>query len=367
MIRTPGKALPLCAGDRGVALPAVIFLVALLTLLLTTGLARVQADRQISQAAEDIARAWAIAQSGLQTYIGTRTARPADGDSVRINLTGGYANVVARVVRNPADTLENSLYLVRSTGFVIDPGMGAVLQAQRSVTQFADWQTGSIEARAALTAANGIQTRVGPSLGRTVSGNDANLDPTCAPIQPPIAGSITTSVAGNPSVDLTFLGSPDSIQMGSSAGLAVASQTELDWAAVIGPGFVPDFTTFQNGDMTRPIQRVSGNLALNGSFQGSGILIVPGDLVISGSDFYFEGIVLVGGEIDFAAPSIVIQGLVYSGLSELIGDNPGRTEIGDTNTNLYIVYHSCFVNQALAGLTGLAPVANGWQDAWTAY
>jgi hypothetical protein len=155
--------------------------------------------------------------------------------------------------------------------------------------------------------------------------------------------------------------------MGSSAGLAVASQTEIDWVTVTGPDFVPDFAAFQNGDMSRPIQRVSGSLTLNGSFQGSGILVVPGDLVLTGSDFYFEGIILVGGRIEFYAASIVVQGLVYSGMNELTGGNPNRTEVGDSNTNLYIAYHSCFVTQALAAFTGLAPVANAWQDAWTAY
>lgn len=360
-IRLPPSA------ERGVALPAVLFLVALLTLLLTSGLARVQADRQIAQASEDIARAFAIAQSGLQTYIGTRTTRPPDGDSVRINLTGGYASVVARVVRNPADTLENALYLVRSTGIVIDPSAGAVIQARRSVAQFADWQTGSIESIATLTAANGIQVRNGPAAARIVSGNDGNVDPTCAPPALPIAGSRTTSVAGNPAVDLTFLGAPPSIEEGSGTGPLIAGQTEIDWPAVLGAGFVPDFTTFQNGDMSRSIQRVSGSLTLSGSYQGSGILIVPGNLYVGGSDFYFEGIILVGGMIEFDAATIVIQGLVYSGLNEQLGVNSTRTEIGGNNTLLNITYHACFVSRALSAFTGLAPIANGWQDAWTMY
>ena len=92
--------------DRGFALPAVIFLVALLTLLLTGRLSRVQADRQIAEASEAMADAFAIAQSGLQNYVGSQTVRPPDGDSVRINLTGGYASVISHVIRNPADTTE---------------------------------------------------------------------------------------------------------------------------------------------------------------------------------------------------------------------------------------------------------------------
>jgi hypothetical protein len=353
---------------RGFALPAVIFLVALLTMLLTTGLSRVRADRQIAEASEDIADAFAIAQSGLQTYVGTRTARPPDADSVRINLTGGYANVVSQVVQNPSDTTENALYLVRSTGFVIDPDAGAVLQAQRTVTQFADWQTGSIERRAALTAANGIRPRNGPAGTRLVSGNDASSGPSCPATAPPIAGLLTTNVTGPPNLEVTFDGTPPSVEVGSSTGTIIAADTEIDWAATLSASFIPDYTTFQDGDMTRPIQRVTGDLVLNGTYQGSGILIVPNNLILRGPSFSFEGIILVGDGIVFEATSIVIQGLVYSGLNESFGTNPSRTEMGGgTNTELRIIYHSCFVGQALAALTGLAPVANGWHDAWTQY
>ena len=69
--------------ERGFALPAVIFLVALLTLLLTSGLSRVQADRQIAEASEATAEAFAIAQSGLYNYMGSLTARPPNARSRR--------------------------------------------------------------------------------------------------------------------------------------------------------------------------------------------------------------------------------------------------------------------------------------------
>ena len=349
-------------GERGFALPAVIFLVALLTLLLTSGLSRVQADRQIAEASEATADAFAIAQSGLQNYVSSQTTRPPDGDSVRINLTGGYANVISRVIRNPADTLEKSLYLVRSTGFVINPLAGSLIQAQRTVAQFADWQTGSIERRAAFTAANGIRREAADGEARSISGLDV-----CG-IEPAIPGVRADTVTGDPA-SVSFNGTPALIMQGSLAGPTVALETEIDWAGATSPAFVPDYTSFQNGDIFGfSIQRVAGNLTLNGGYAGSGIFIVPGNLDIEGATFYFEGIILVGGEIQFDADIIIIDGLAYSGLNEQQGANPPRSEIDtDSNWFLRIRFDSCKVRQALAALTGLAPVANAWLDSWAKY
>jgi type II secretory pathway pseudopilin PulG len=351
--------------ERGFALPAVIFLVALLTLLLTSGLARVRADRQISEASEAIADAFAIAQSGLQNYLGTQTARPADGDSVRINLTGGYANVVSRLVRNPPDTTENSLYLVRSTGFVIDPSAGAAIQAQRSVAQLADWQTGSIERRAALVTANGLEWQNAAGT-RLVNGNDVP-DPYCGNVaEAPIPAALTDIGVG-PAGGVEFQGSSGLIEQGSGTGPAVAVQTDIDWAAALSPDFVPDYPTFRNNDLTFPIQRVSGSLSLLSGGSGSGLLIVPGNLFIDGSTFSFSGVILVGGKVDFGADANVVLGLVVSGLNEQLGQNPSRTMFGGDGENAFLLYSSCNITRALAALTGMAPMPNAWLDIWAKY
>jgi hypothetical protein len=44
-----------------------------------------------------------------------------------------------------------------------------------------------------------------------------------------------------------------------------------------------------------------------------------------------------------------------------------RTEIGAYSSTISLNYHSCYVNQAMAALTGLAPVANAWLDSWAKY
>jgi len=348
---------------RGFALPAVILLVALLTVLLTSGLTRARSELQIADAADEMATALTVAQSGLQTYLGTVTTRPADGDSTRINVTGGYANVVTHLVRRPADTTQRSLYLVRSTGIVINPDSGAAPRAQRTVAQFAEWEGGFMLRRGALTAANGIQKRNGSAFVR-ISGDDYW---TCVPTAPSVPGLRTTQVApGPPNPVPVYQGSPGLLEEGAGQGAVVAAQTAINWAGALGGELLPDYASFRNWDFSYPIQRVSGDLTLSGAAASSGLLVVSGDLTIE-AFFLFSGIILVGGEVDFDSGSwVVIRGLVVSGLNEQLGLNPQRTEFGD-GSYLDIQYASCNVAQALARLTGMAPVRNAWLDTWASY
>jgi hypothetical protein len=136
------------------ALPITIFIVTVLTITLAAAFARVGAERAIAVGADKAVSALTVAQTGLQKYLAFRTTRPEDGDSVRFNVSGGYADVVARVVRRPADTLVRETFIIRSTGNVIVPALGATTQGKRTVAQFAMWQVGVIRRIAAYVAAN---------------------------------------------------------------------------------------------------------------------------------------------------------------------------------------------------------------------
>jgi hypothetical protein len=346
--------------DRGFALPAVIFLVALLTLLLTSGLTRVDSDLESAMASEESTIAFAIAQSGLQAYMGSVTTRPTDGDSVRINVPGGYANVVIHLVRRPASAATPYVFLVRSTGIVINPAVGSTPQARRTVAQYARWQNSSIERRAAYTAANGIMEASSPHATVRVRGTDA-----CG-VEPAIPAVRTTNVTNPPHSALDLQGNPDLIEEGSDTGLAIATQTHIDWASTIGGGITPDYDYFRQLDFSFPVQRVAHDLSLTPGGAGTGLLIVPGDLNISGA-FYFEGVILVGGRISFAGDLMVIRGLVVSGLNEQLGQNPQRTTVGNHDHDLYLYFDSCKIQRALAPFTGLAPVQNAWLDNWASY
>ncbi|MBI2403379.1 MAG: hypothetical protein HYV20_11735, partial [Gemmatimonadetes bacterium] len=150
--------------DAGFALPLVVFLIGVMTLMLTAGFARVAGDRRLAHSSGDAVSALAIAKSGLHSYLSTQATRPPDGDAQRINVTGGFADVVAYAVRKPSDTLANWLFIVRSTGRVIEPTLGADPQAVRTIAQYTQWQTGRMDIRGAFTAANGLKKKSGGTI-----------------------------------------------------------------------------------------------------------------------------------------------------------------------------------------------------------
>ncbi len=137
--------------NRGFAIPLMLLLLAVLTAMLSSAFIRVSADRRMAVSSEASVASLALAQSGLHRYMSTVTSRPADGDSVRVNLTGGFAEVVARVVQQPIDTFANQTFIIRSTGYVIQPSQGAVPVALRTVASFAEWRPGSLRTLAAFT------------------------------------------------------------------------------------------------------------------------------------------------------------------------------------------------------------------------
>ena len=341
--------------ERGFALPVTVFLVTLLTLMLATGFARVRADRQIATGSEYTTEALAVAQSGLHKYMGTQTTRPIDGDSVPIiGIPGGYAEVVARVVQRPADTLLLQTYIIRSTGYVVEPSVSSEPVAQRTVAQFAVWQTGWIDAQAALTAHNGLK-RSGAG-GHTqgsdvdsVSGFDA-----CG-VQPAVR-SVWTPVYETPS------GGPwDSVTFEPSPPDESTPATSINWPATIGPGIMPDYTSIQVGSSAWAVQRVNGDATLDGT--GTGLLIVTGHLTFTGGSAAWEGVILVGDSIRFAASSNRVEGLVVSGLN---GTNTS-TRFGGAGSTFVVRYNSCHVLQALARLTGFRTISNTWIDNWATY
>lgn len=368
--------MPRIDRDDGLALPLTIFVVTLITLMLAALFAHVQADRRLAEASGDNVDALSVAQSGLQTYFGTALSydaclyplRPVDGDSVRINVTGGYADVVANVVQKPLDTLDTWIYIVRSTGYVIEPTMGADPQAVRTVAQFAEWNTGHITQLAAFTAANGLIRNVS---GRgEFRGVDQNWRSSCR--QPDIS-AIRVPNGGAPNLggSYTTTGSSPNILEADNAQ-SVASQTGIDWVTAVTGGIVPDYSYVRFYDSSYPVMLVAGDTTLNMSSNrtGYGTLIVTGDLSFTGRRrFQWYGIILVGGEIVFGGRNFYADGIVVSGLNELLaGAGPPRGELGQGRRDrVDIDYNSWYVRRAMQAFAGFAPIENAWVDNWAMY
>lgn len=344
-------------GRKGIALPFTIFIITLMTIALAAAFARVGAEREMALGAGETVNALTVAQSGLQRYLGSRTTRPPEGDSTRYNVTGGYADVVARIVhRPPVDTLENWTYIIRSTGYIIVPVLGATAQAQRAVAEFAVWEVGQIRRVAAFTAINGVRTLNGGTI--SIDGTDFCNDsvPTVSLRTP--AGVPITRGSYNPSY----------VQSGTST--AVADTTAVDWAAIVGGDFLPDYGSVAGGTPWAS-HLVQGDATLVSGTVGTGLLIVTGDLTTTGNFGRAEwyGVVLVGGQIVFNARTTRLRGLVISGLNQLLGGPPPpQGSIGGNAGSRYeIDYASCYVAPTVARLGGFAPVRNAWLDNWASY
>ncbi len=340
--------------ERGFALPTVIFLVTFLTVLLATALARARSDHEVADSGQSVVDALAIAESGLQIFLDGQTSRPSDGDSVRINVTGGYTDVVVLVLQNPADQTENEYFVIRSTGYVIDPNQGATPIAERTVAQMALWQAGRISQIAALVAANGITlTPVGEI---DLHGDDHS---TCSTSD--IAGvRLATQVA--PAGD--YRGNPP-IWIGETAD-SVANETGINWQLITDGAFGYDYTDLSSMTDSSSYY-IDGDLTLTAN--GEGLLIVTGDLTTAGGFEEWNGIVLVGGQIIFQVNNNRFRGIVATGLNAQIAGMPpvaGNT-MDQNGRDYHFDYHSCNVENALKTRTGLVPINNAWIDNWATY
>ncbi len=137
--------------ERGFALPITIFLIAILTLMLGSAFTRAATENQIAGGSKATVDALFVAEAGLQKYFSQdftdlESPRPLSGDSVRLDVPGGWAWVVPDVLKTPADTMDNFRYIIRSTGYVEDPNDRSIPLASRTVAQFADWQTPWLDA-----------------------------------------------------------------------------------------------------------------------------------------------------------------------------------------------------------------------------
>ena len=347
------------ANRRGIALPVTLFIITLMTITLAAAFARVGAEREMATGASEAVSALAVAQSGLQRYLGTVAARPPDGDSLRYNVTGGYADVVARIVESDSLDDQRTMYIVRSTGYVIVPVQGAAAQGKRTVAQFAQWQVGRIRRVAAFVAANGLTDQNGGQI--RIRGTDQ-----CGGVIP--TGSVRTT--NGPALND---GSYTPIPTRSGNGDAVADTTGIDWVSLVTGGFQPDETTLITGEWANKSYFVNGDATLAAGTWGQGLLIVTGDLTTTGGGVSWArwyGVILVGGRITFNANRTEFRGMVISGLNEQLGGPPppgGTIGGGGGGARYYIDYCGDEVDDVIAPLTGFAPIRNAWVDNWASY
>ncbi len=345
--------------EKGAALPITIFIVTVLTIMLVASFTRVRNEFQLAGGTNDMVTAFGVAQSGLETYTGMyHASRPPDGDSLRINVAGGYADVTASLMRNDSAT-GNWMYVIRSAGSVVDPLIGPQAQAQHTVAQFAHWDWGNPATPAAWSSLAHIlissSLPPGADPDTYISGVDA-----CG-MAPTITGAQAMSIPDT--TGITALGSPPLIEQGGPS--TVSDLTGIDWQSALGAGITPDSDTLIPDDNTYKTYRVTGDLTTP-TIRGTGLLIVTGTLVTLGNHFTWDGVVLVGSRLlANASDSTVIRGMLVTGLNWQIGGPFDNITLEDEP--LAVRYDSCKIKNAVQSLRGFVAIPNGWLDNWTAY
>jgi len=353
---------------RGFAIPVALLVIMVLTIMVAGGFSLVSAERRSVADQKSQISAFRIAEQGLEVFLVRRDSlmvgKPgytkvpgAVPDSVRIPITGGYADVTLTRLR-PVIGSQSGLYVVRSKGVETQGAYAGTPQGVRTVAQYVLWEPAPMQVLAGWTALSGLQKNGGSGTlgGIDLCGDSAAVAGVAVPVNPGYTGK--TVAVGDPPVDTI---APDSVA--------------IDWNAIVNqnsiePNYVFPGATWPTAAMEAaynddnsiyyPIVRANGDFVLPSS--GKGMLIITGHLVLNGS-IGWKGVILVGGDITSNGNN-GIEGATVSGLNVKLGTYvPSATANGTKQYN----YNSCEVSKAMTTMGALVTLRNTWVDNWVEY
>ena len=364
--------------DRGFALPIVILATLVLTITVGAGLKLTATEHSAGSDHDAQLQAYTVAQTGLERYLTDVTALPTTFPDPRtITVPGGSAAVTLYRIRTATAT-DSAMYVVVSVGTATAKQLrrsSLTPVAQRTVTQFATWLSGTMNAQAAYTSLAAVNIKNGAS-GSVNGFNDASCP-----------GGAGQDVAGLALPNGTFSGKNNFISgtngstplpIGTPGPTGTAKDSvDVDWAGILGGSLAPDYgftggsnahkTMFKNSLIYAnwPVVKINGNLdngwkTPNGGAQG--VLIVTGDADLS--NILWHGIVLVGGATTFAGGSVNVYGALISGLNVQLGQTVATSTM---NGNLSVQYNTCDIAKALLKFGGWRRYTNSWGDNWPSY
>jgi type II secretory pathway pseudopilin PulG len=392
---------PATAPERhGFALPLVLLVIAVLTVSLAAGFASTTTEIQTNNSQRAEARAFALAENGLQDFLAMRDRRTSNYcaqcgspptttyESTTVTLPGGYASVVAQRVARNLGIKRPAIYLIRSRGVDTTTRLSALLRnslthgfvgnvrAERTVAQYAYWDLKVINIVAGWTSLSGLGVNGGSA---TISGVDqCGADPSgVSGIAVPNNG-----YAGNPNIATANPPNAAIKQMGTQQQTADA--TKIDWQGIISEtAITPDITIDPiNGPIkTLPVDMFT-NLAKYPAWPiihiknlpgntfamspGQGLLIVDNDVSFSGGGVW-SGIMLVGNHLTSNGGNQA-YGAVITGLNVKLPP-PNNVVLQDDvgNGTKFYQYNSCNVAAATAGIGHYRLFPNAWMDNFTTY
>ena len=350
--------------QRGVAMPAVMFTMLVLAILVAAGSAALGSERRVNANDEAAVAAFALAQTGLETFIAQRASYgftatpPAASESTRITVGGGYADVILKRMRS--DSLAGRYgYVLRSHGVSTVRALSGTPQAERTVSEYTVWIPGTMQVLAGWTSITGLHKSGGSNLG---SGYDQCGNQAVAGVAVPTSPGYTQSGGG-----VAVNGQPR-VRNVAATPSQMADSVKIDWAGLsTGTAVTPDITippgswpSFSDPNYW-PTILVNGNFYLPSS--GQGTLIVTGALTMSGT-ITWNGIVLVGDNLTSNGTNGV-NGATVTGLNVKLGSIISQNDIA--NGVKTFNYNSCNVAKALGRWGQLVGYTNAWVDNWPTY
>jgi hypothetical protein len=385
------NVLAVSRDQRGFALPAAIFALVVVALLVTSGFFISGQERSIGQSTEFASQATLLAETGMNEVLATWSP---DGGGPNLGegpigtcaaCTGGVSSLNGEW-QVAISRVGEKIYFVESTGTVNQAGR--LSGATRTVGTLARLLTVDFSADAALTTRGDVETRGGAS----ISGFDVNPPgAVCTGDTEDKAGVITTpgssvtqvgtsKVEGDPRDERRDFDPSDTFRLGDLGWdelVAMAdirlpggniNQTyprfdandkcdkshELNWGDPERIVANPDCRNYY------PIIHVEGLARIQSGGRGQGILLIEGDLDLRG-DFLFQGIVMVRGQVGVQGAGNRVYGslLAANGLEI---DPDLSTFVGAS----VVQYSSCAISNVinnLSGLNALRPIQNrSWVD-----
>jgi Tfp pilus assembly protein PilX len=351
--------------ERGVALPMVLLVTVVLAILLAAGFAGLGSERRVHANDEAALDAFTLAETGLELFLAKRdsfgfvAAPPAVSESARIVLSSGYADVVSKLMRTDGAAKRYG-YVVRSHGVSTVKALTGTPQAERTVAEYAVWQSGSMNVLSGWTSLSGLHKNGASSMG---SGADqCGQAPAVAGVAVPTNPGYTQNGGG-----LAPQGSPP-VKNVAPTPAEMSDSVKIDWAGITnGSALTPDITippgswpSFSNPSYW-PTILVNGNWTLPGN--GQGTLIVTGGLTISGN-ITWNGVLLVGGNLTSNGNNSV-NGATVTGLNVKLGQTLAQGDVGNGTKSFN--YNSCNVASAMGKWAQLVGYSNAWVDNWPTY
>jgi Tfp pilus assembly protein PilX len=352
--------------EEGFAMPMTVLVLVVLALGLTGSLSFVTSERRVIDNVSQQQQAFVVAQEGLDEFLANRTSygfsgTPAATETVEIDIGDGTAEIVLTRMRDQVGATP-ALYAIRSTGEIPGPRPQDP-PARRTVAQMAQWESGTIDAKASWMSLTGLHKNGNSG---SISGVDRcsaqpDVPGVSVPDDPGFTENGGFSPTGTPAVEewATVQAMIDDLDIDWEG---IANMTSITPDIVMPGGTWPSFAD----SAYWPIIHATGDFSLPST--GRGILIVTGgSLAISGNKTW-EGIVLVGEHLTSNGNNTV-YGAVYTGLDAMLADDPeqwiedmGQTAIG--NGNKTYRYDSCSIASAMQSFGGFDVLPNAWMDNW---